>query len=86
MVRCTRRRAARGGGAGRVGPPATGRRLRVLRQIREELVPGVEQFLLVDDVVAVEDGAALVAGQESTMGSAARGRFFKKCLKIKRLE
>ena len=25
---------------------------------------GVEQFLLVDDVVAVEDGAALVAGQE----------------------
>ena len=28
------------------------------------LVPGVEQFLLVDDVIAVEDGAALVPGQE----------------------
>ena len=28
------------------------------------VVPGVEQFLLVDDVVAVENGAALVAGQE----------------------
>ena len=27
--------------------------------------PGVEQFLLVDDVVAVEDGAALVPGQEA---------------------
>ena len=39
-------------------------RLRLLRQILDELVPGVEQFLFVDDVVAVEDGAALVAGQE----------------------
>ena len=39
-------------------------RLRLLRQIRTELVAGLEQFLLVDDVVAVEDGAALVAGQE----------------------
>ena len=38
-------------------------RLRLLRQIRDELVPGVEPFLLVDDVVAVEEGAALVAGQ-----------------------
>ena len=38
-------------------------RLRLLRQIRDELVPGVEPFLLVDDVVAVEDGAGLVAGQ-----------------------
>ena len=28
------------------------------------MLPGVEQFLIVDDVVAVEDGAALVAGQE----------------------
>ena len=52
----------RGGGTGRVRAPAG--RLRLLRQIRNELVPGVEQFLLVDDVVAVEDGAALVPGQE----------------------
>ena len=58
------RGGARGGDAGRVGPPATRRRLCVLRQIGDELVAGVEQFLLVDDVVAVEDGAALVAGQE----------------------
>ena len=54
----------RGGGAGRVGPPATRRRLCVLRQILHELVASVEQFLLVDDVIAVEDGAGLVAGQE----------------------
>ena len=47
-----------------MGPPATRRRLCVLRQIGDQLVPGLEQFLLVDDVVAVEDGAALVAGQE----------------------
>ena len=47
------------------GPGATGwRRLRLLRQIGDELVPSVEQFLLMDDVVAVEDGAALVPGQE----------------------
>ena len=52
---------ARGGGADRVGPPTGWHRL---RQIGDELVPGVEQFLLVDNVVAVEDGAALVAGQE----------------------
>ena len=58
------RRGARGGGAGRVGPPATRRRLCVLRQIGDQLVPGLEQFLFVDDVVAVEDGAGLVAGQE----------------------
>ena len=46
-----RRTRRRGGAAvrGRVRPPATRRRLCVL---------------LVDDVVAVEDGAALVAGQE----------------------
>ena len=56
--------AARGGGAGRVGPPATRRRLCVLRQIGDQLVADVEQFLFVDDVVAVEDGAGLVAGQE----------------------
>ena len=49
------------GGADRVGPP-TGWHRR--RQIGDELVAGVEQFLLVDNVVAVEDGAALVAGQE----------------------
>ena len=58
------RRWARGGGAGRVGPPATRRRLGVLRQIGDELVPGLEEFLFVDNVVAVEDGAGLVAGQE----------------------
>ena len=49
---------------GRVGPPAPRRRLCVLCQIGDQLVPGPEQFLFVDDVVAVEDGAALVAGQE----------------------
>ena len=40
------------------------RRLRLLRQVGNALVSGVEQFLLVDDVVAVEDGPALVPGQE----------------------
>ena len=54
----------RSGGAGRRGPPTGWHRLRLLRQIGDELVPGLEQFLLVDDVVAVEDGAALVPGQE----------------------
>ena len=39
-------------------------RLRLLRQIGDELVSGVEQFLLINNVVAVEDGAALVPGQE----------------------
>ena len=42
------RRDARGGGADRVGPPTGWYRLRLLRQILDELVPGVEQFLLVD--------------------------------------
>ena len=51
-----------GARAGRVR--ASAGRLRVLRQILDELVAGVEEFLLVDDVVAVEDGAGLVAGQE----------------------
>ena len=46
------------------GPLADWPRLRLLRQIGDQLVPGVEQFLLVNNVVAVEDGAALVAGQE----------------------
>ena len=55
----------RGGcGADRVEPPMGWPRLRLLRQIRDQLVPGVEQFLLVDNVVAVEDGVALVSGQE----------------------
>ena len=45
-----RRSGARGGGTGRVGPLAGWHRLRLLRQIGDELVPGVEQFLLVDDV------------------------------------
>ena len=48
----------------RVGPPTGWHRLRLLRQIGDQLVAGVEQFLLVDNVVAVEDGAALVPGQE----------------------
>ena len=47
-----------------MGPPTGWPRLRLLRQIGDELVPGVEQFLLVDNVVAVEDGAALVPGQK----------------------
>ena len=47
-----------------MGPPPGWHRLRLLREIGDELVPGVEQFLLVDNVVAVEDGAALVPGQE----------------------
>ena len=59
------RHGARGGGAGRVGcRPPTRRRLCVLRQIGDELVACLDQFLLIDDVVAVEDGAGLVAGQE----------------------
>ena len=58
------RGGARGGGSGRVGPLAGWHRLRLLRQIGDELVSGVEQFLLVDDVVAVENGPALVPGQE----------------------
>ena len=57
------RHGARSGGAGRVGPPAPRRRLCVLCQRGDQLVAGPEQFLFVDDVVAVEDGAALVAGQ-----------------------
>ena len=67
LTRCRGARGggpARGGGAGRVGPPTGWPRLRRLRQIGDELVPGVEQFLLVNNVVAVEDGAALVPGQE----------------------
>ena len=47
-----------------MGPPTGWHRLRLLREILDELVPGVEQFLLVNNVVAVEDGAALVPGQE----------------------
>ena len=55
------RSRARGGSVGPVGPPTGWRRL---RQIGDQPVAGVEEFLLVDDVVAVEDGAARVAGQE----------------------
>ena len=54
--------AAKHGGRGRGG--AGRRRLCVVRQIRDEVVPCLEQFLLVDDVVAVKDGAALVPGEE----------------------
>ena len=52
------RNGARNGGAGRVGPAATRRRRCVLRQIGDQLIPGLEEFLFVDDVVAVEDGTA----------------------------
>ena len=64
----------RGARAGRVRAPAG--RPRLLRQIRDELVPGVEQFLLVDEVVAVEDGAALVPDQEhgDALGHAGAGQ------------
>ena len=41
------RGGARGGGTGRVGPPTGWHRLRLLRQIGDELISGVEQFLLV---------------------------------------
>ena len=58
------RRGARGGEADRVGPPAGRRRRSLLCEIGNELVAGLEQFLLGDDVVAVEDGSALVPGQE----------------------
>ena len=56
VVRRTRRRA--GAVRGAAVPAAGGRRrgwrhLRLLRQILDELVAGLEQFLLVDDVVAV---------------------------------
>ena len=44
-----------------MGPPPI---WRLLRQIGDELVAGLEQFLLINNVVAVEDGAALVPGQE----------------------
>ena len=57
-VRCAGRRCRPGG-----APPGW-HRLHLLREILDELVPGVEQFLLIDDVVAVEDGAALMASQE----------------------
>ena len=58
------RRGARDSGAGRVGAPAWRLRLCVLLQVGDQLVAGLEQFLFVDDVVAVEDGAGLVAGQK----------------------
>ena len=47
-----------------MGPLTGWHRLRLLRQIGDQLVAGLEQFLLVNNVVAVEDGAALVSGQE----------------------
>ena len=47
-----------------MGQPPGWRRLRLLRQIGDELVAGLEQFLLVNNVVTVEDGPALVPGQE----------------------
>ena len=59
-----RRTRRRGDAVRGASVPAGWGRLRLLREVGDELVPGVEQFLLVDDVVAVEDGAALVSGQE----------------------
>ena len=67
LVRRTRRRGGVVRGTAVLAgcaSPATRRRLCVLRQIGDELIPGLEEFLFVDDVVAVEDGAGLVAGQE----------------------
>ena len=46
-----------------MGPPTGWYRLRLLRQIGDQLVSGVEQFLLINNVVTVEDGPALVPGQ-----------------------
>ena len=64
---------AQGGRVGHVRPLAGWHRLRLLRQIGNELVPGVEQFLLVDDVVAVEDGAGSCG--RSGAWQPARGRW-----------
>ncbi len=47
-----------------MGPPTGWCPLRLLREIGDQLDAGVEQFLFIDDVVAVEDGAALMPGQE----------------------
>ena len=58
------RRGARDSGTGRVRAPAGRLRLCVLLQVGDQLVAGLEQFLLVDDVVAVEDSAGL-AGPHS---------------------
>ena len=52
------------GTGGRVPARVPAGRLRLPRQRGDQLVAGVEPFLLVDAVVAVEDGAGLVAGQE----------------------
>ena len=50
---------------------------RRLRQIGGQLIAGREEFLLVDDVVAVEDGAGLVPGEEhgDAFGDAGAIRF-----------
>ena len=58
-MRCAGRWVRPGGGRRRAGTA-----LRLLRQIGDQLVSGVEQFLLINNVVTVEDGAALVPGQE----------------------
>ena len=63
VVRRTRRRGGAVRGLAGCARP-TRRRLCVLRQVGDQLVASLEQFLLIDDVVAVEDGAGLVAGQE----------------------
>ena len=52
------------GTGGRVPARVPAGRLRLPRQRGDQLVAGVEPFLLVDAVVAVDDGAGLVAGQE----------------------
>ena len=68
------RRGARGGGAiSGWGRPPRGVACACCARYSTSWSPALEQFLFVDDVVAVEDGAGLVAGQEH--GDATRGRW-----------
>ena len=64
------RRDARAGGADRVGPPTGWYRLRLLRQILDELVPGVEQFLLVDALVHNSRSRSIIALHPEIRGPA----------------
>ena len=69
------RRGARGDGAGRVRAPAG--RLCVLFQIGDQLVASLEQFLFVDDGVAVEDHPAFVPCPSRIRCQAATGSWTK---------